>query len=179
MRRPAGEGRAEPGPDPLDRAERSIEDRLRRMSEAGELARLPGEGHPLPLEGEDGPQWAAFHLMKNNRLLPQWAEMRKEIDAENARLLRRLRHHLAWLDRRGAELRRLPAERIVEADRMTRAEDGRVRTRVAAEVHELNARIDRYNAAVPIASLQLPPVAVDRLFAAARASGRGPGDDLA
>lgn len=166
-----GEDQAERGPEALRQVERSMEERLRRMSEAGELAGLPGEGRPLRLEGEDGPRWAAFHLMKNNRLLPDWAEMRKEIDAEGARLVRRLGRHLAWVDRCGVELRRLPAERVVAAARRTREEDGRVRARLAADVRELNARIDRYNAAVPIDSLRMPRAAMDRLSAPARAPG--------
>ncbi|MDP9266416.1 MAG: DUF1992 domain-containing protein [Chloroflexota bacterium] len=178
MKGPADANGEERGPDALRGLERSIEERLRRMSETGELARLPGEGRPLPLEGDDGPQWAAFHLMKNNRVLPQWADMRKEIDAERARLLARVRRHLAWVDRRGAELRRLPAERIVEGARITREEERRFQERVGADVRELNSRIDRYNTAVPAASLQLPPIAVGRLFAAARAAkAQQPDDD--
>lgn len=168
----------EGGPEALSGPERSIEERLRGMSERGELGRLPGEGQPLPLEGDDGPWWAAFHVMKQNRVLPQWAEMRKDIDAESERLLARVRRHLAWVDRRAADLRRLPAERIIEAVRLTREEEGRSRERLRASASAHNARIERYNAVVPVDSLRLPPVTLDGLFAAARAStdGRPKGD---
>ncbi|MFN2519557.1 MAG: DnaJ family domain-containing protein [Candidatus Limnocylindria bacterium] len=177
MKRSTGDEREGRGDERLRRLERSVEDRLRRMSEAGELADLPGEGRRLLLEGPDGPRWAAFHLMRNNRVLPHWAQMRKEIDADAERLAAGVRRHLAWVDRRGDELRRLPAERIVHAARGTGEEEDRFRSRVQAEVRELNARIDRYNAAVPAHSLQLSPLAVDRLYASARATSvaRRPG----
>ncbi len=158
------EGEAGRGEERLRRIERSIEERLRRMSEDGELAQLPGEGRPLPLEGLEGPRWAAFHLMKNNRLLPQWAEMRKEIDAESARLGAAVRRHTKWADRRAAELRELPAERILEGARLTREVDDRFRTRLEGELRELNARIHLYNAEVPVDSLRLAPAALDRML---------------
>jgi exonuclease VII large subunit len=137
------------------------------MSEAGDLRGLPGEGRPLPLEGTDGPQWAAFHLMKNNRLLPHWAQMRKEIDADAERLAAAIRRHLEWAERRATDLRRMPAERIVETARRTREETERFRARLSGEVRELNARIDRYNGAVPADALRLPPLTLERIEAAA------------
>lgn len=46
----------------LRRGERSVEERLRRISDAGELSGLPGEGKPLDLSGAEhaGDRWAAF-----------------------------------------------------------------------------------------------------------------------
>ena len=165
---PDRDDRPERGEERLRRVERSVEERLRRMSEAGDLTGLPGEGRPLPLEGADGPQWAAFHLMRNNRLLPHWAQMRKEIDAESERLAAAVRRHAEWAERRAIALRRLPAERIFETARRTREETDRFRARLVREVGELNARIDRYNAAVPVDSLRLPHASLERLFAPGR-----------
>lgn len=155
----------------LRRIDRGVEERLRELAEAGELRGLPGEGRPFPREEDSlvGDRWAAFNLMRTNKVLPPWAQLRVEIDAERERLVRRLRGHLSWLEDRAAQLRTLPADRLLEATRATDARDSRVREELEAAVAALNAAIGRYNASVPVAGLQIVRLAVERLLEEARA----------
>jgi hypothetical protein len=147
----------------LRRIERGVEERLARLAESGELSGLPGEGLPFPDRGEDqaGDRWAAFRIMAQNRVLPGWAQLRREIEAERERLVRAGRAHREWRVRRRAHLVTLPAERLVEAARATEAREARVRGEIAAAVQALNAQVDRLNGIVPADSLQLAPFRVD------------------
>ena len=163
-----------PDGDPRDprlrRIERSVEERLRRLAADGGLSGLPGEGRPIDpgeLDGDDE-RWAAFRLMKNNKVRPAWSDARAAIDAERERLARRVRAHRAWLTARAALLRTLPADRIVDAARATSREDARVRAEVEAAVGELNGAVDRYNAIVPAESLRLSPISAGALLDAVR-----------
>ena len=58
----------------MARFDRSIEDRLRELADAGGLSGLPGEGRPIAPEdlAGDDERWAAFRLMKNNKVIPAW-----------------------------------------------------------------------------------------------------------
>ncbi|HUQ17187.1 MAG TPA: DUF1992 domain-containing protein [Candidatus Saccharimonadales bacterium] len=144
------------------------EERLRELAERGELSGLPGEGRPLPLDGDlAGDRWAAFRVMQQNKILPPWAAARREIDARQDALTKRVAAHVAWLDARAAQLRTLPAERILDATRSTRLVDQRVRREVELAVEALNRRIGPYNAQVPSERLQLLPLRAEALFAAA------------
>ena len=143
------------------------EDELRELAESGELRDLPGEGRPFrreDLAGDDA-LWAAFRLMRNNKVIPAWSQERMDIDAELERLRARCRGHRDWLAARAALLRSLPADRLVGTARVTDRDDLRFRSELAAAVRELNARIDRYNAIVPSAALALLPVSAAALLA--------------
>ena len=147
----------------LRRIERGVEERLARMAEAGELSGLPGEGLPFPDRGPDraGERWAAYRLMANNKVLPTWAQLRREIEAETERLARAGRAHREWLRRREEHLGSLPAERILESAKATRERDARVRGELAAAVQALNAKVEKFNSLVPVESLQLVPFRLD------------------
>jgi hypothetical protein len=99
----------------------SIESRLRALAEAGELSGFSGEGKPFAREdlaGDDA-RWAAFRLMKNNKVIPAWSQARIEIDAHIAHLERSVAAHRTWLCGRSGHVRTLPADRIVDAARVT------------------------------------------------------------
>jgi hypothetical protein len=147
------------------RRARETQETLRRLEESGALRGLPGEGAPLPPDpdAEAGDAWAARHLMRGANAVPVWVELRREIDDRTARLRRRLRAHGEWLSDREALLRRLPADRIVDARRATLLRDERVRREIGAAVDELNALIRRYDLQVHPA-LQLPLVDLDSLW---------------
>lgn len=156
-----------PSDDPrtpkLRRIEHGVEERLRELSEQGELAGLPGEGAPLPDDDRGSDEgWAARHVMRSAQAVPEWVDLRKEIDDRVARIRRRHRAHREWLHDRTRLLGELPADRIVDATRATAARDGRVRAELEAEVGELNALIRRYDLLV-VPSLQLPLVTLERL----------------
>ncbi len=143
--------------------ERGVEDGLRKLAEQGELRGLPGEGGPLPRE-EAGPDetWAARHVMRSANAVPEWVDLRKDIDGRTELLRRRITAHREWLHDRTRYLAEIPAERILEASRATAARDMRVRGELADAVSELNALIRRYDLLV-IPSLQLPLVTLGRL----------------
>jgi len=69
------------------------EERLRELADAGELSGLPGEGRPFAREdlAGGGASWAAFRIMKNNKVIPAWSQARLDIDAELDRLRDRSR----------------------------------------------------------------------------------------
>jgi hypothetical protein len=149
----------------LRRVEAETESEIRDAIEAGEFSGLNGEGARLELDGaEAGDRWGALQVMRNARFVPEWSALRQEIDEERSRLVARLRAHVVWLAERGALLQRLPAERILEAAGATSERDGAVRRTIALEVAELNRRIARYNAIVPVLGLQLSPFSTARLL---------------
>ena len=133
------------------------------MAEAGELSGLPGEGLPFPDRGSDaaGDRWAAYRIMANNKVLPSWAQLRREIEAESERLQRAGRAHREWASRRREQLEALPAERILESARATRDREARVRAELDAAVRALNVKVGKFNALVPVGSLQLLPFRLD------------------
>lgn len=102
--------------------------------------------------------------MSNNRLLPAWAQLRREIEDEVTRLERAARAHRAWAGRRQDQLAALPAERILEAVRATAAREQRVRADLKAAVIALNAKVAEFNARVPVESLQLLPFRAERFL---------------
>ena len=149
----------------LRRPDRGVEERLRQFAEEGRLSGLPGEGQPFAradLDGDDA-RWAAFRLMKQNKVLPAWSQARIEIEEELERLRQRARRHRAWLAGRAAHLRTLPADRILEAARATEREDARVRAELETALRALNVLIERYNAIVPAERLRLLPLTATAL----------------
>lgn len=154
----------------LRRVEDRVERRIAELRDAGELTGLPGEGAPLPADPDDaaGDLWAAQHIVRTSGSRPQWADLRREIAAQRARIVTRLRAHLAWLERRRAHLDRVPAERIVSEAASTTQTDARVRADIASAVEELNALIRRHNLLVSAASLHIGTVSVGGLEEIAR-----------
>jgi len=108
------------------------------------------------------PTWAARHIMRNANAVPEWADLRKDIDERVDRLRRRVAAHREWLHDRTLLLTELPAERIVEVAHATSERDRRVRAEVADALAELNALVLRY-ALLVIPPLQLPLVTLERL----------------
>lgn len=133
------------------------------MAEAGELSGLPGEGRPFPDRGPDaaGDRWAAYRIMANNKVLPTWAQLRREIEVERERLQRAGRAHREWARVRREQLTALPAERILEGARATRDRDARVRSELDVAVRALNVKVEKFNSLVPVESLQLVPFRLD------------------
>lgn len=150
----------------LRRIEGGVEERLRQLAESGELHGLQGEGAPLPAD-DGGPDdtWAARHIQKNADAVPEWVDLRKDIDLRIAHIRRRYAAHREWLHDRARYLTQLPAERIVEVSHATAERDLRVRTELELAVGEVNALIRRYDLLV-VPTLQLPLVTLERLATA-------------
>lgn len=63
--------------------DRLVEERIRVAQEAGAFQNLPGQGKPLPQDPEPVHEyWAAYRLLKEHGLLPEWLQLRKEIAVE-------------------------------------------------------------------------------------------------
>jgi hypothetical protein len=133
---------------------------------------MADEGSPKPRRidtDDDGPAdtWAARHIMRNAGAVPEWVDLRKDIDERVALLRRRSAAHHQWLHDRTRLLAELPADRIVDAVKATEARDARVRVEIAAALSEVNALIRRYDLLV-VPALQLPLITLERLHAAAK-----------
>ena len=147
----------------LQRIERSVEQRIADLDRAGELRGLPGEGQPLPADDAGSPgSWAARHIVKNAGAVPEWVDLRKEIEAGASRIRLRLRAHREWLHDRTRLLAELPADRILAAAHATTERDLRVRSELEAALSEVNALVRRYDLIVPLA-MQLPLFTLERL----------------
>ncbi|HEY7348047.1 MAG TPA: DnaJ family domain-containing protein [Ktedonobacterales bacterium] len=84
-----------------------IEEHIRAAQERGDFDNLPGAGKPLDLDENPyaGERALAFHLLKQNNLLPQELDLGREVDADLARaeqLLAALRRERDWLLNRPA-----------------------------------------------------------------------------
>jgi hypothetical protein len=152
----------------LREAEHGVERRIRELRDSGALSGLPGEGRPLPPDPDDGAgdAWAARHVLRTSGSRPEWADLRRDIGERRGRIVKRLRAHLAWLDRRAQNLEGLPAERIVSEAVATAEADVRVRAEARAAVVELNALIDRHNLLVTSAQLHLRAATLEELLTA-------------
>jgi len=147
----------------LRRVEQTVEERIADLERAGELRGLPGEGQPLPSDDTGSPDsWAARRVVKNAGAVPEWADLRKEIDTRASRIRMRLRAHREWLRDRTRLLAELPAERILTTAHATTERDLRVRSELDAAISEVNALVRRYDLMVPVA-MQLPLYTLERL----------------
>lgn len=149
----------------LWKLERESERRLEEIARGAASEDLPGQGRPL---ADDDPAtdrgWAARHVLRQANAVPEWADLRKDIDARVASIGRRLQAHREWLHGRARLLGELPADRIVEAARATGARDLTVRAELETAVGEVNALIRRYDLLV-VPAMQLPQVTLERLGA--------------
>ena len=146
----------------LRRIERDVDRRMREIAESDEIKRLPGAGAPLRDTSHSGDTWAAKHILENANATPEWAELRKDIEAREERLRRRAAAHREWLHDRARLLSDLPADRIVEYAHATATRDLRVRAEIESAVGEVNALIRRYDLMV-VPAMQLPLLTLERL----------------
>jgi len=146
----------------LRRIERDVDRRWRDIAESDEIKRLPGAGAPLRDTGHSGETWAAKHILENANAAPEWADLRKDIEAREERVRRRAVAHREWLHDRARLLSELPADRIVEYAHATTTRDLRVRAEIESAVGEVNALIRRYDLLV-VPAMQLPLLTLERL----------------
>ncbi len=153
----------EPSPK-LRRIEREVERQMREIAESEETKRLPGAGVPLQDTTGHDETWAARHVLENANASPEWADLRKEIEARIDRIRRRATAHREWLHDRTRLLTELPADRIVETAHATTTRDLRMRGEIESAIGEVNALIRRYDLLV-MPAMQLPLVTLERLGA--------------
>ena len=146
----------------LQRIERDVERRLREIVESEEISSLPGAGQPLRDTSHTGDTWAARHILENANAAPEWADLRRDIDARLDKIHLRVTAHREWLHDRARLLAEVPADRIVETVHATNTRDLRVRGEIQTLVGEVNALIRRYDLLV-VPAMQLPLVTLERL----------------
>jgi hypothetical protein len=128
--------------------------KIRDAQEEGAFDNLPGKGQPLNLDFDPRvpPELrAAYRMMKDAQLLPDWIQLDKEIRQRQAQWDARVE---AYAARREADAARRPArgDRGFDGD-LDRARE-RFLYRAAEGLCELNRMIDRLNLMVPAISRQ-------------------------
>lgn len=128
-----------------------IDDRVRSAERKGAFKNLRGQGRRLNLDEGTGDQWLANHLLREQGVLPEWLELRKEIFAMRPvvqQALREYREQEEVLDR----------TRPGDAAILRRLEE-RYRERAA----EINLRIDQHNLRCPSIQHERPRFQEDAL----------------
>jgi len=87
---------------PLQKWADLVDDQIRAAQERGDFNNLPGVGKPLNLDENPyaGDRALAFHLLKQNDLLPRELDIGQEVDSELAgaeKVLAELRRQRDWL----------------------------------------------------------------------------------
>jgi len=128
--------------------------KIRDAQDEGAFDNLPGKGQPLKLDYDSRvpPELrAAYRLMKDAQVLPEWIQLDKEIRQKQEQWERRICDYATELE---AALARQP-HRKVEAYLLD-LDRGRDRFvyRAAEGLQERNRMIDRFNLTVPVLSRQ-------------------------
>jgi hypothetical protein len=161
---------------PFEGAERLVENRIREAIESGQFKNLPGAGRPLQLDEPDSlhrDMWLANHLLRNNKALPPWIELAKEIDAAGDRAEALWDEYAGWLTRTRASLAAAAPAEVERRRPGVAATYARYFERYRQQLRELQAMKQRFNYLVPVRSLEKgwPPLdhALDRVRAQFRA----------
>lgn len=88
-----------PEPSPLaTRGYRNyVEEQIQEAMAQGKFDNLPGRGRPLDLSQDPFEQdWLVHHILKNANVLPEWAELRRAIQADLAWLKAHSEHPERW-----------------------------------------------------------------------------------
>ena len=146
----------------LRRIERDVDRKMREIVESTRIEQLPGAGQPLRDTSHSGETWAAGHVLENANAVPEWADLRKDIEAREERIRRRVVAHREWLHDRARLLAEVPADRIVDYQHATNTRDLRVRAQIESAMGEVNALIRRYDLLV-VPAMQMPLLTLERL----------------
>lgn len=77
-----------------DRWESAVDKAIREMMGDGKVNDLPGKGKPLQLDQDSttpDEQRMALKIMRENEIVPEWVLQSRELEAEEAALLKRIR----------------------------------------------------------------------------------------
>lgn len=118
----------------------------RALENIGDDPELSGKGKPLNLDEDSSVPdefRSAFKIMKENDLAPEWVMVAKELDVQQAKIIKQLkaRHHdyQQGLSRADTESVRLNVERVWEGQK-----------------HKLQTLIDTYNDKTLTYNLKVP-----------------------
>lgn len=121
-----------------------IEDRIQTAHEKGLLKNLEGEGKPLKTDDGHGKEWLANHLLRQADVLPEWLQLRKDIDALRPEVVAALRE---YRDRAGELDPYHPGDRAIL---------DRLEARYVAKARAINLKIDGHNLRCPSIDFELP-----------------------
>jgi len=126
-----------------------IDSKIQRCIENGELDNLKGEGKPIDLEpGVNSEYWMANKILKNAGFVPEWIDLKKEIQKEMEELDEKLedyQEYLKNLSERSDKTKGM--KNIVNVYKRYKGE-------YFQAIEDLNTKIKKYNTVVPIISLQ-------------------------
>jgi hypothetical protein len=128
--------------------------KIRDAQEEGLFDNLPGKGQPLNLDFDPRvpPELrAAYRMMKDAQLLPDWIQLDKEIRQRQSQWEARVE---AYAARREEDVARRPARGGKGYDEDLDRSRERFLYRAAEGLCELNRMIDRLNLMVPVISRQ-------------------------
>ncbi len=133
-----------------------IEEQIRAAQERGDFDNLPGAGKPLNLDENPhaGDRALAFHLLKQNNLLPRELELGQEVESD----LARAEHLLAGLRRERDWLLSRPAFSRAQATYARRREE--VAARYEEALRQIRSKILSLNIIAP-STLHRPVIDVE------------------
>lgn len=138
---------------------------IRKAQEEGQFDNLPGTGKPLDLSEhpyEDPEMRMAHKILSNAKVLPEWAELAKQIDSlhESAQTIRA--SYAARRRRRLGEVSRIPPAEARAATNAMDAEREEVLDRLVELWRRINLKVLDLNVKGPRGSVYRRPVDVGR-----------------
>jgi len=141
-----------------------VERQILEARERGEFDDLPGKGKPLDLTENPfaDPEWrVAYKILQDHGFTLDWIELDKEIRAKIKACREQLLQSKRWYERSMAQLgcqenRWAEGERI----RVQYTWEHALET-FAAQVTQINKKIELLNLKVPLVNLQRPKISVD------------------
>ncbi|MFQ5382350.1 MAG: DUF1992 domain-containing protein [Dehalococcoidia bacterium] len=133
----------------------AVEQQILDAMRAGAFAELDGEGRPLDLSGDAlaDDAWLGHHLLENERLLPAWLQLGKEIE-----------DRLTTLRELEARHKALVGELRISASPAIRSRIAGLRDRIEATARDIRQRQDQFNIDAPGRLSERPGLWVERLL---------------
>jgi hypothetical protein len=148
----------------VDQNKETISERTNRtideLAAQGFFDNLPGSGKPLDLSDEDNPfipddMRLAYRILRNAGYSLPWIEQRKDIEADVAKLERRVTAHVATVQSTLQHIRQIPSYLRASRWAKLQAQHTHFLTECEAAIDALNKKIDDFNLGVPVVSLQI------------------------
>lgn len=142
------------------------ERRIHEAMERGEFDNLSGSGQPQAPDEYSNPYIKAelrmaYSMLRHNGILPDWAVLANEIEADRERLTLFFEQHFAALSRQMTVLPDLPLTRLRQEVIRLKEQHAKATRHYRQSLTKLNEKINRFNTIIPSASLSLPTYMVE------------------
>ncbi len=133
----------------------AVEQRIVDAIRSGAFAGLDGEGRPLDLTRDalSGKAWLGHHLLENERLLPAWLQLGKEIE-----------DGLAEIHRLADDHESLVSQFAASGSPAIRSRVAGLRRRIELLAREIRGRQDQFNIDAPGPLSERPGLWVEHLL---------------